>query len=85
MGLLLITHTGLAWLAQRPPSFPSGLPSVGPVRPIENPYSLLPQRLWDLVNNRVLDMDAFAASDGTLCPSWRVLTSGQSHTAGQLT
>jgi len=27
---------------------------------IENPYSIPPRRLWDLVNNRVVDIDAYA-------------------------
>jgi len=32
---------------------------------IVNPYSIFPRRLWDLVNNRVVDVDAFASPDGT--------------------
>jgi len=50
------------------PGSPSPIPrliSDPGARSIANPYNILPRRLWDLVNNRVIDMDAFASANGT--------------------
>jgi len=39
---------------------PEVLNALGSRDSIENPYGILPRRLWDLVNNRVVELDVFA-------------------------
>jgi len=70
-GVLLTRHTDYCVrkcvVLPRPKAVAIGsLPGrVNDTHSIKNPYSIFPRRLWDLVNNRVVDVDAFAGADGT--------------------
>ena len=72
-GVLLTRNTDYCMrkciVQQRPKTLgtagPLVLGRVDSTQSIMNPYSIFPRRLWDLVNNRVIDVDAFASPNGT--------------------